>query len=79
MSTFSQIIAAYSVWIWNSTELKEKIPALPIGSKYPIGLTGVHLIATVSIACSDIDRCHVSRRKGLIIGCSGWLNTADSA
>lgn len=58
---------------------KNSLPFPSALSKYPIGLTGVHLIATVSIACSDIDRCHVTGRKGLIIGCSGWLNTADSA
>lgn len=48
-------------------------------SQDPIGLTGVQLIAAVSIACSAIDCRHVTGRKGLIIGCSGWLNTADSA
>lgn len=61
------------------SQKKKSLPFPKALSKYPIGLTGVHLIATVSIACSDIDRCHVTRRKGLIMGCSGWLNTADSA
>lgn len=57
MSAFTQIIAARMYGYRSRAELEKKIPcpSHKLWSKYPIGLTGVHLIATVSIACSDID------------------------